>query len=91
MYGGPTCCPWELSSENRMVLPGSSGPEGTHRPPQMARKPPKPKTKTSSDIWAAPHTAPTRSLASDADAQQRCQMASLQWQWHADEHHYVEL
>ena len=61
-----------------MVFPGSSGPEGTKRPPQTARKPPKPKTKTMRETCAAPQTAPTRSLASDADAQQRCQMASLQ-------------
>lgn len=60
-----------------MVLPGSSGPEGTQRPPQTARKPPKPKMKTTRETCAAPQTAPTRSLASEADAQQRCQMASL--------------
>ena len=62
-----------------MVLPGSSGPEGTQRPPQTARKPPKPKMKTTRETCAAPQTAPTRSFASDADAQQRCQMASLQF------------
>ena len=72
-----TCLPCEFSRANRMVLPGSSGPEGSQRPPQTARKPPKPKMNTTSETCAAPQTAPTRSLASDAEAQQRCQMASL--------------
>ena len=72
-----TCWPWAFSSAKRMVLPGSSGPEGCHRPDQTARKPPKPKMNTITVTCAAPQIAPMRSFASDADAQQRCQIASL--------------
>ena len=75
---GLACVPCDCNRANKMVLPGSSGPEGTQRPPQTARNPPKPKRKTTRETCAAPQTAPTRSFASVADAQHRCQMASLQ-------------
>ena len=53
-----TCWPSEFSSPNRMVLPGSLGPEGTHRPPPECQEAPKAeKEHQQGHLTRAPHSA----------------------------------